>query len=148
MNLVEGNMFTESYADTSKDGWSDVEPTTGPGNMWFRNYASGKVGSIQSATQRQSVIGNVVGTLVSSGADHYMGANIVAGVNKTYPSSWTGGTTNWGVFSANVVFPASLYLNSKPTFLNDMPWPMFGPDVANWGVTNVIPARSRIPSDL
>jgi autotransporter-associated beta strand protein len=146
MNLVEGNMFTESYADTSKDGWPNVEPTTGPGNMWFRNYASGKVGSIQSATRRQNVIGNIVGTLVTSGSDHYMGANLVAGVNKSYPSSWTGGTTNWGVFSSSAVFPASLYLASKPAVLGNTPWPAFGPGVANWGVTNVIPARAGNPA--
>jgi hypothetical protein len=147
MNLVEGNMFTESYADTSKDGWLDVEPTTGPGNTWFRNYASGKVGSIQSQTKRQNVIANVVGTLVTSGSDHYLGANIVAGVNQAYPSSWAGGTTNWGVFSPNVVLPASLYLTNRPPFFNgNTPWPVFGPGVANWGVTNVIPARISMPT--
>lgn len=148
MNLFEGNMLTESYADTSKNGSTTVEPATGPGNTWFRNYASGKVGSIQSQTMRQNVIGNDVGTLVTSGSDHYMGANIVAGVNKTYPSSWTGGTTNWGVFPANVILPASLYLTNRPTFFKSTtPWPVFGPGVANWGVTNMIPARSGIPSD-
>jgi autotransporter-associated beta strand protein len=145
MNLVEGNMFTESYADTSKDGWPDVEPTTGPENTWFRNYASGEVGSIQSGTKRQNVIGNDVGTLVTLGSDHYMGANLVAGINQQYPSSWPGGTTNWGVFSNNVVLPASLYLTRKPTFLGSAPWPAFGPGVAGWGVTNVIPARIGNP---
>ena len=124
MNLFEGNMLTESYADTSKDGSTTVEPMTGPGNTWFRNYASGKVGSIQSQTERQHVIGNVVGTLVTSGSDHYMGANLVAGINKTYPSSWTGGTTNWGVFNSNVILPASLYLTNRPGFFGgNAPWP-------------------------
>jgi autotransporter-associated beta strand protein len=145
MNLIEGNMFTESYADTSKDGWPDVEPTTGPGNTWFRNYATGKVGSIQSGTKRQNVIGNNVGTLVTSGSDHSLGANNVAGTNQAYGSSWPGGTINWGVFSNNVVLPASFYLTSKPAFLKQTPWPAFGPGVANWGVSNVIPARAGMP---
>lgn len=147
MNLVEGNMFTESYADTSKDGWADVEPATGPGNTWFRNYASGKVGSIQSATRRQNVIGNNVGTLVSAGSDHYVGANNIAGINMSYGQPWTTGTIRWGVFPANTVFPASLYLTNRPVFFGgDTPWPVFGPGVPNWGVTNVIPARSGNPT--
>jgi len=148
MNLFEGNMLTESYADTSKDGSTTVEPTTGPGNTWFRNRATGKVGSIQSATTRQNVIGNNVGTLVSSGANHYMGANNVAGVNHGFGTPWPGGTVNWGVLSANVILPASLYLTNRPAFFGGtVPWPVFGPGVTNWGVTNAIPARSGIPCD-
>ena len=50
-----------------------------------------------------------------------------------------------GVFSTNAVLPASLYLSTKPAFLGNTPWPAFGPGVANWGVTNVIPARASIP---
>lgn len=147
MNLFEGNMLTESYADTSKDGSTTVEPTTGPGNTWFRNYATGKVGSIQSATTRQNIIGNDLGTIASIGADHYLGANNVAGVNNAYGTPWPGGTINWGVFPTNVILPASLYLTNRPVFFaSSTPWPVFGPGVPNWGVTNVIPARSGIPT--
>ena len=128
MNLFEGNMCTESYADTSKDGSTTVEPTTGPENTWFRNHATGEVGCIQSDTTRQSVIGNVVGSLVSAGSDHYFGANLA------------GGVTNWGVFNGSAILPASLYLAAKPSFLGATPWPVFGPGVANWGATNVLPA--------
>jgi hypothetical protein len=148
MNLFEGNMVTESYADTSKDGSTTAEPSTGPENTWFRNYATGKVGSIQTATTRQNVIGNNVGTIVSSGSDHYIGANNVAGANYTYGTPWPGGTINWGAFPTNAVMPASLYLTSRPAFFGSgVPWPVFGPGVVNWGVTNVIPARQSIPCD-
>lgn len=149
MNLFEGNMVTESYADTSKDGSTTVEPSTGPGNTWFRNYATGQVGSIQSATTRQNVIGNDLGTIDSSGSDHYIGANNVTGADNPYGTPWPGGTVNWGVFPTNAVFPASLYLTNRPSFFDDStPWPVFGPGVPNWGVTNAIPARSRNPSGL
>jgi hypothetical protein len=148
MNLFEGNMVTESYADTSKDGSTTVEPSTGPENTWFRNYATGQVGSIQAATTRQNVIGNNVGTIVSSGSDHYIGANNVAGANYTYGTPWPGGTIEWGAFPTNSVMPVSLYLTSRPAFFGSaVPWPVFGPGVVNWGVTNVIPARQGIPCD-
>jgi hypothetical protein len=147
MNLFEGNMLTESYADKSKDGSTTVEPSTGPGNTWFRNFATGQVGCIQADTSRQNVLGNVVGTLDTGGSDHYLGANLLAGSNKTWNSAWAGGTTNWGVFSADVILPASLYLSNKPVFLGaNTPWPTYGPDVINWGVTNAIPARLSIPT--
>src|SRR5690606_34488258 len=60
-NLFEGNVFTESYADKSKDGTA-VEPSTGPGNTWFRNFATGVVGSLQDETTRQNVIANLLGS--------------------------------------------------------------------------------------
>lgn len=147
MNLIEGNMFTESYADNSKDGWTTVEATTGPGNTWFRNYASGQVGCVQTDTTRQNIIGNDVGSLDTTGIDLYVGANNVSGTNGSWNASWPGGNVDWGVFNANAIFPASLYLTNRPSFFNaNMPWPPFGPGVLNWGVTNVIPARISIPT--
>ncbi len=133
MNLFEGNMFTEGYADSSKDGWPDVEAITGPGNTWFRNLATGQVGSAQNQTTRQNMLGNVIGTLDTAGTDHYAGANRV------------GGSTNWGVFNVSTTLPASLYLTSKPDFLTNTPWPVFGSGVGGWGTTNVLPARAGIP---
>lgn len=148
MNLIEGNMFTESYADTSKDGWTTVEASTGPGNTWFRNYAAGQVGSIQADTARQNIIGNDVGSLDTAGIDLYVGANEVSGTNTAWNAPWPGGAVNWGAFNTNAVFPASLYLTNRPSFFNhNLPWPMFGPGVINWGVTNVIPARISIPTE-
>ena len=147
MNLIEGNMFTEGYADNSKDGWTTVEATTGPENTWFRNYASGQVGCIQSGTARQNIIGNDVGSLDTTGVDLYVGANNVSGTNELWNVPWPGGAVNWGVFNTNAAFPASLYLTNRPPFFNtNLPWPAFGPGVLNWGVTNVIPARISIPT--
>jgi autotransporter-associated beta strand protein len=148
MNLFEGDMCQQSYADTSKDGASNVEPSTGPENTWFRNYITQQVGCIQSATSLQNVIGDDAGSISTNGSNHYVGANDVASSQFTFGSPWPGGTVNWGVFPTNVALPASLYLTNSPIFFNNnTPWPVFGPGVANWGVTNAIPARTSIPTD-
>jgi hypothetical protein len=147
MNLFEGNMCQQSYADTSKDGATNAEPSTGPQNTWFRNYITQEVGCEQSQTGRQNVIGNDAGGILTNGLDHYIGANDVATSQFTFGASWPGGVVNWGVFPANVILPASLYLTNRPAFFSgDTPWPVFGPGVANWGVTNTIPARISVPA--
>ncbi|WP_319800641.1 autotransporter-associated beta strand repeat-containing protein [Luteolibacter arcticus] len=136
MNLFEGNMFEEGYADTSKDGWADIEATTGPGNTWFRNFATGKVGSAQSGTRRQTIIGNCLSQVLTTGADHYVGANRV------------GTTVSWGAFNSTTLFPASLYLMTRPEFLEaNTPWPVFGPGLPNFGSGNQLPARLGVPED-
>jgi len=147
MNLFEGNMCQQSYADTSKDGSTDAEPATGPGNTWFRNYVTQQIGSTQSDTSRQNIIGNDVGSISSNGSNHYIGANDVAASQFTFGSSWPGGAVNWGVFPTNIILPASLYLTNRPSFFNgNTTWPVFGPGIVNWGVTNVIPAWASVPT--
>ncbi len=137
MNLFEGNMFKEGYADTSKDApESDVEGQTGPGNTWFRNNALAYVGSIQSQTKKQNVIGNYLGSISSAGSDHYIGAN-----------KQTNGTILWGVLNSGSTIPSSLYLTSKPAFFDSKPWPIFGPEVgSDWGASNTLPANDRSES--
>jgi hypothetical protein len=130
LNLFEGNRFAEGYADNSKEGQAGMAET-GPGNTWFRNYATGQIGSINSGTARQSLIGNRTSLLRLSGSDHYHGANNEGGVVK------------WGSLSASSRIPASLYLTAKPAFLGSTPWPPFGPSVADWGTATVLPAAAR-----
>jgi len=132
LNLFEGNTFTEGFADRSKDGWTDIEATTGPGNTWFRNRVARGVGNQQGGTQRQNVIGNdVTGLIWSAGGDHYIGANRVAGALVP------------GAVAADAAVPASLYLTAPPTFFaaGDR-WPAFGPGVDDWGATSSIPASA------
>jgi hypothetical protein len=135
MNLFEGNRFTDSFADNSKE--EDPNKTdTGPGNTWFRNYASGMVGSMNNATYRQNIIGNVVNELLDAHDytkfQHYFGANRVKG------------TDNWRELSSTATIPASLYLTQKPALLGSKSWPLFGPGVgSNWGTSNTLPAADR-----
>ena len=128
MNLFEGNTFHEGYADNSKDGSMSA---TGPGNVWFRNQAVGKIGSINEATRRQVMIGNLVGSLRLLGDSHFVGANRVAGQDR------------WGHLETGTALPASLYLTAEPGFFGDRPWPVYGPDVPGWGAGNAPPARGR-----
>jgi hypothetical protein len=134
MNLFEGNRFKESYADNSKAGEADKH-ATGPGNTWFRNFASGGVGSINDATYRQNVIGSVVGSLLAADNyakyQHYFGANRVSG------------TDTWGELSSTSSLPGSLYLTAKPDFFGGKPWPLYGPGVSTWGTSNTPPAAGR-----
>jgi hypothetical protein len=130
MNLFEGNRFSEGYADNSKAGQGFMDPT-GPGNTWFRNYATGQIGSINSATARQNVIGNKLSLIRLSGSDHYNGANMENGVVK------------WGSLGPSSRIPASLYLTAKPAFLGSTAWPVYGPSAADWGAANRLPAAVR-----
>jgi hypothetical protein len=129
LNLFEGNRFKEGYADNSKTGTMSA---TGPGNTWFRNYADEEVGSINNDTTRQNVIGNVVGSIVSAGSGHLIGANRVAG------------TARWGALPVNPDLPPSLYRNSAPSFWpTGKPWPVWGPDQPSWGTGRTLPAQDR-----
>jgi hypothetical protein len=130
LNLFEGNRFAEGYADNSKEGQAGMAET-GPGNTWFRNNATGQIGSINSGTTRQNLIGNRTALLRLSGSGHYHGANNENGVVK------------WGALGPSSTIPASLYLTAKPAFLGATPWPVYGPSAADWGSANVLPATAR-----
>jgi hypothetical protein len=129
-NLIEGNRFTEGYADNSKAGQAGQDET-GPGNTWFRNYATGQLGSINAGTTRQNLIGNKMQLIRLSGTDHYHAASMEAGVVK------------WGSLTPTSRIPASLYLSAKPAFLGNTPWPVYGPSLPDWGGANHLPAANR-----
>lgn len=130
LNLFEGNRFNEGYADNSKAGQAGMEET-GPGNTWFRNHATGQLGSINGLTTRQNVIGNKLALIRLSGTDHY------------HAASMEGTVVKWGSLGPSSRIPASLYLGSKPAFLGNTPWPVYGPSAADWGAANQLPAANR-----
>jgi hypothetical protein len=134
-NLFEGNVFTEGYSDKSKDGQA-VEAQTGPGNMWFRNFAVGTVGNLQGSTTRQNVIANLLGRVASDGAQHYIGANLTV----------SSGAAEWAAVPEGAALPPSLYAREKPAFFTAQdPWPSFGPDLPQWGLHHHIPAQRVRP---
>lgn len=133
MNLIEGNRFTESYADNSKFG-QGVLNATGPKNTWFRNYATQEIGTINNETFQQTIIGNVAGAILldnqPANAGHVIGANRVAG------------TTVWGALPTNADLPPSLYLAARPSaWETSRSWPVWGPDLLQGGTANRLPAQ-------
>lgn len=132
-NLVEGNMFYDSYVDFVWGG-------AGPRNAWFRNRAEGIVGisvwaPLNDTTTRDQIIVGNIGSVIVNANPQYVGANITP---SGYPETW-------GVFTSQPVLPPSLYLTGKPAFLSDAGklWPLFGPEVSAWGNGKTIPAKDR-----
>jgi len=50
-------------------------------------------------------------------------------------------TTIWDSTNSSRTLPASLYLQSKPAFFEDHPWPWVGPDLSQ--MVNTLPAKVR-----
>lgn len=106
--------------------------------MWFRNRAVQNIGSINTLTVDQNIVGNLAGWLSVSGSGHYLGANRV------------NGAIQYGSLSSTSTIPSSLYRTVKPGFLGAGPWPVYGPGVdATWGSANALPADNRsLPSEI
>ena len=118
-NLIEGNI---SDRDMVTDG---AHEANGPYNSFFRNRTR-KTGNIYAPTSQTLVVGNEASSLGTAGSGNYLAANEV------------NGTVQWGALSAASVIPASLYLTSKPVFLDAaQPWPLFGPGGATPAPTYV-----------
>jgi hypothetical protein len=133
-NLIEGNMFYDSYVDFSDHG-TGKRTGAGPRNTWFRNRGQGWIGTNVWAgdtnfTQNQLVMGNIGNIYLNDISLHYSGANIPPGL----------GTPSWGNLPVNAILPPSLYLLTKPAFLAGRPWPLFGPDLNSWGNSLKLPA--------
>jgi len=136
-NLIEGNRMKDSYSDGQ---WGK----DGPRNTWFRNHADAQLGSLDPSdnsvspgvnladTDQTVIIGNKLGSFWPAGTGHYGGRNSVY-------------HANWNQMPGTAVLPTSLYINSdyKPSFLGTKPWPVFGPELTNFGTANTLPAADR-----
>ena len=109
-NLVEGNWATGNIVI---DGWHHQE---GKNNWYFRNFTTTEVGdrARHVKSPRTCIVGNECQDITyPADMDCYVGANKV---NKNM---------QWGELKENSRIPASLYLSTKPDFVEK--WPLYGP---------------------
>jgi len=122
-NLFEGNQGQDVVLDWGESIWNAY-------TFFYRNQASRRLGSFRpkrsqhwypvyignevTATDRSSVAG--IGT--QGVREAYIGANLIKGEMK------------WGDVPEGSRLPPSLFLSTKPGYLKDKKWPLFGPPVA------------------
>jgi MYXO-CTERM domain-containing protein len=115
-------------------GIADYWGPTGPHMAFLRNrVVNGEVRSdgqpesgaisLDDHSNYQYLIGNVIeqGTLGTDGTCD-MSTNVIHGDVQ-------GGAPVWDADHADHALPVSYYLQCKPNFLGDKPWPLVGPDV-------------------
>ena len=135
-NLFESNMCVNTGSDQRSD--PNRGAYQGLYNTYFRNKVSDKilgqapddVGNFNPTDY--IVVGNIVKRLdLGAVLNRFVGLNRVKGIIKN------------GALNANSEIPNSLYADSKPTFLGNKPWPLFGPGVTDYGSGNTLPAADR-----
>ncbi|MBW2264279.1 MAG: dockerin, partial [Deltaproteobacteria bacterium] len=128
MNLFEANTVQE--ADVS-DYWGPC----GPGNTFFRNRLEAEGIEVMDHSHRQNVVGNELTT----------DPNIVSAddtVNDTWiHANYEDGSIHWDLENDVHEIPASLYLDSKPGFFEELDWPVTGADLAP--DSGLLPAEQR-----
>ncbi len=152
-NLIESNILPDGASD-----W--VHSPNGPRNTWYRNNtvsnyskselsatylgaARGDYGGHNLFNYKQSIIANVLGKTANDAGDAFISSNVFLKGNTEYNKYYQ-------ILNINITYqggaiehilPASLYLDKKPAFLSaTSPWPLFGPDVMNNGITNTLPS--------
>ncbi|MBN2036349.1 MAG: hypothetical protein JW768_06365 [Chitinispirillaceae bacterium] len=126
-NLFEGNVVQE--IDIA-DYWGPC----GPGNTVFRTTVMAEGIDVLDHSHDQNLGANVLpardyGILVDTGISGTLSHGNV--INAT---------VQWDQSISDHAFPPSYYLTSKPLFFGDLPWPIFGPDVAQ---QCTLPAQKR-----
>jgi len=124
MNLLEGNVVQKIIAG---DYWGP----SGPGNTYFRNRVEKDDIVMQDFTHAQNIIANelVNGTVNISGDSKNTWQHSNMGENGIIDNEYRG------------TLPPSLYLKSKPDFLESYSWPVMGPEYEL--NSNTIPAVAR-----
>ncbi|MBD3391286.1 MAG: dockerin [Chitinivibrionales bacterium] len=127
MNLFESNLVQE--IDIA-DYWGPC----GPGNTVFRNGVESEGIDVLDHSHTQNIVGNIVGSGENCIRVHSSVDDVLLHGNTE------DGTVQWDAGIADHDLPESYYLLSKPSFLGDRPWPLFGPDAAG---THQLPAQDR-----
>ncbi len=125
MNLFEGNIVQEA---TYSDYWGPV----GPGNTMFRNRVESSNIYVGDHSHHQNVIANELTEGTTT-------IEVASNVQNT----WSHSNNENGLINptTSASLPASLYYTSSPDFLQNYPFPAFGPDVILG--THSIPAKDR-----
>ncbi len=117
MNLFESNIVEHI---NSADFWGP----SGPGTTFFRNKVTIDNIDVRDHSIDQNIVGNVIEKgkfyIEPSVTGTLLNGNVVN--NKV---SWESDATN------QQALINSYYLDKKPEFFGDMPWPCIGPDVSN-----------------
>ncbi|MCG2777799.1 MAG: glycoside hydrolase family 55 protein [Desulfobacterales bacterium] len=152
MNLFEGNIAAHIDMDNYLGSSSH--------NTFFRNHIERKsiptvkyglwAVEIQKNNLYENVVGNVLCTPGATGAvwrigrdrltkttDPRVAATLLRHGNYDYIS----GSTQWDSNISDHNLPNSYYLDSKPSFFGDLPWPMIGPDLDP--KVGILPAKKR-----
>lgn len=132
MNLFEGNVVQEI-------GISDYWGPVGPGNTFLRNRVAGDTAHghgirLMDHSHGQNVVGNVAPWWNDDGTS----------TNTLRHGEDVNGTMVWDAGITNRVIPISYYLEDKPAFFGNLPWPITGSDAAD---TTLIPAQLRLDED-
>jgi hypothetical protein len=129
MNLFEGN-------DVQEIGIGDYWGPSGPGNTYFRNRVTGEGIFFYDHSHFQNLIGNLT-TLIKN--EQNTSENILEHGNVI------NSTVSWNSSIPDRNLPGSLYLRTKPAFLDDKNWPAFGPDIL---ISRKLPAQVRYEINL
>jgi hypothetical protein len=113
-NLFEGNEGSELSFDYGESNWNAY-------NFFYRNRAKKQVGSFRAKRATRHYLAVIANETPMVGMhkvkNPYVGANIIKG------------DMQWGDMPEGSRLPASLFLDAKPDYLGDKPWPLFGPPV-------------------
>jgi len=124
-NLYEGNTVQE--VDVS-DYWG----ASGPRNTFFRNRVEAEGIDVLDYSHGQNVVGNELGTDPNV-------LTIDSAVTGTFiHGNRQDGAVGWDPGTPDHALPPSLYLERKPAFFGDTPWPVTGADL--------VPAAGKLPA--
>lgn len=127
MNLFESNVVQK--IDVS-DYWGPV----GPGNTFLRNRVENYGFRIRDHSHAQNVVGNELVQAEQEIAIH-------GSVEDTYVNgNYVGGRLEWSPDAVDKTILRSLYLNQKPDFFGELPWPVIGADL--------VASRGKIPAQI
>ncbi len=133
-NLFEGNLV--QWIDVS-----DYHGPVGPGNTFLRNHVQDYGIRVRDHSHGQNFLGNV---LLKSDSQIL---RIYPDTKNTFAhGNLITGEVQWSQKESRREIPRSLYLDDKPAFWGDMPWPATGSDIAD--KQHLIPAQLRFQHRL